>query len=158
MADIKKLSVLLGSVILCLLVACAGPQSPEFERIENVKFKSLSFTNGLSVTLQGDAIFHNPNPIGAKVTEIDLDVYINDKKVTHIRQEVSSTMKANADFSLPLNFDIPLKEVTKDLKPTLGNIFKKMEVEYKLDGNIKVGLGNVELRVPVEHKGKEALK
>ena len=143
---------------ILILIACNGPTSPEFKKLENVQFKSTSFLNGLTVTLTSDAIFHNPNPIGAKVTEVDLDVFINGKQVTRVKQDLSVDMKAKSDFTLPLEFEIPLQEVYKDLKPTLGDLFKKKKIEYKLDGDIKVGLGNVELRVPVVYEDQEEIR
>ena len=149
---------LLLAAAVMLFEACSSPDYPEFQKMENVKFSSISFTGGVSVTLNGDAVFHNPNPIGAKVTEIDFDLFINDKKVTHIRQDVSENMKANSDFTLPLQFKIPLKEVFKDLKPTIGNIFKKQKINYHMLGTLKVGLGSVEVAVPIDYADEEELK
>ena len=147
-------------LIICLLflVACNAPQKPEFQKMENVTFKSVSFSGPLTVTLSGDAVFNNPNAIGANVTEVDLDVFINDKKVTHVKQNVSAIMPANADFRLPLEFDVPLKDVFKDAKITLNDIFKKKILQYKLVGNIKVGLGSVEVKVPVDYADEEEVK
>ncbi len=155
MKNILKFCPLL---ILLIFSACSSPKSPEFLRMENVQFKSMSFLEGPSVTLVGDAIFHNPNLLGAKVTAIDFDVFINEKKVTRIQEEVSATMKANAEFSLPLSFEIPLEKVIEDIQPTIGDIFKKKMVGYKLKGTINVGLGNLELKVPVEMEGEEEVK
>lgn len=148
--------------ILCLFAllfsACDSVDYPEFREMKNVKFKSVSFTGGPSVTLKADAIFFNPNPIGANVTEVDLDVYIDDKKVTHIRQDVRAEMKSNSEFTLPLDFNVPLKEVYKDLKPSLGNLLKKRTVNYRMDGTLKVGLGSVEVAVPVDYAGEEEVR
>jgi LEA14-like dessication related protein len=126
--------------------------------MEKVTFKSFSFKDGGSVTLEGQALFFNPNLLGANVTEMDFDVYINGKKVTHINQPVSAEMKGNSEFKLPLDFQVPLKEVYKDLKPTLGSIFKKKKIEYRLDGHLKVGLGNIEVSVPVQYEDEEEMK
>ena len=126
--------------------------------MRNVKFKSFSFSNGGSVTLKADAIFFNPNAIGANVTEVDLDMYIDDKKVTHIRQDVRAEMNANSEFTLPLDVSVPLKEVYKDLKPSLGNFLKNRKLGYRMDGTLKVGLGSVEIAVPVDFAGEEEVR
>jgi hypothetical protein len=67
-------------------------------------------------------------------------------------------MKGNSEFKLPLDFKVPLKEVFKDAKPTLGDIFKKKKIEYKLLGHLKVGLGNIEVSVPVEYEDQEEVR
>lgn len=146
-------------LILCILFsACSSPEYPEFREMKNVKFKSFSLNNGASVTLKADAIFFNPNAIGANVTEVDLDMYVEDKKVTNIRQDVSAKMKANSEFTLPLDFNVPLKEVYKDLKPSLGNLLKKRKINYRMDGTLKVGLGNIEISIPVDYAGEEDVR
>lgn len=148
--------------ILCLFTllfsACDSVDYPEFRKMENVKFKSISFSGGPSVTLKADAIFFNPNPVGANVTEVDLDVYINGKKVTNIRQDVRAEMKSNSEFTLPLDFKVPLKEVFNDLKPSLGNLLKKRKIDYRMDGTLKVGVGSVEVAVPVDYAGEEEVR
>lgn len=151
---------LLSTLFLFALLfsACDSVDYPEFKEMKNVKFKSVSFNNGPSVTLKADAVFFNPNPIGANVTEVNLDVYIDDKKVTNIKQDVSAVMGSNSDFTLPLDFNVPLKEVFKDAKPAIGNIFKKRKIDYRMDGTLKVGVGSVEVAVPVEYAGEEEVR
>lgn len=144
-------------VILCLaIMACEAPQEPTFQKLENVTFNSLVLKKPYSVTLKADAIFHNPNVLGAKITEMDFDVYINDKKTTKIRQDVSATMPANSDFSLPIECKIPLREVFEDLK--LRDILSAKVLKYKMDGHLKIGLGNLEIKVPVVFEGEEKAK
>ncbi|MFK7935820.1 MAG: LEA type 2 family protein [Saprospiraceae bacterium] len=138
--------------------ACNAPEYPEFVEMQNVKFKSVGFLNGLNVTCTADAVFNNPNAVGANVTEVNLDVSIDGKKVTTIKQEVSAKMPANSAFTLPLDFDIPLREVLKDVKPSLSNILKNRKLNYQIDGTLKVGLGAVEVAIPVDYAGEEEVK
>jgi LEA14-like dessication related protein len=149
---------ILPVLFLFLTFGCSGPEAPTFVRVDRVQFKSVSVLGSPTVTIVGDAIFDNPNSMGAEVTEIDLDVYINDKKMTRVRQDVSATMPANSDFTLPLSFEVPIEEVLNDLKRNVFDVLKKKTVDYRLDGHIKVGFGNVEVAVPVEHEGTEVLK
>ena len=143
---------------ISLLAACGKPSSPEFMRMEDVKFGSVSFSDGLSVVLNGNAVFDNPNKIGANISSVDLDMYVNGKKVTHINQEVHTTMPANAEFKLPLTFNVPLKEVFKDAKPTLGDIFNKRKIEYRLVGTLKVAVGYIQVEVPIDHEDVSEVK
>ncbi len=146
----KHVMILLAS--LCIL-ACEAPQEPTFLKLENVSFNSLVLKKPYSVTLKADAIFHNPNVLGAKITEMDFDVFINDKKTTQVRQDVTATMPANSDFTLPIECKIPLKEVFEDLK--LKDLLSAKVLKYKMDGHLKIGLGNLEVKVPVTYEGEE---
>ena len=150
------LAITLG--LSCLFFGCENPQQPVFKTLEKVRFKSFSIADGGSVTMTGNAIFHNPNTLGADISAVDLDVYINGKMVTHVVQEVNASMSGNADFSLPLNFKVPLKDAVKDFKFSLNDIFKKKLVEYQLDGHIKAGLGSAQVRIPVKYEGEEELR
>ena len=149
--------------ILCFftflqLTACTVSENPEFRELKNVKFKSISFSNGPSATFNADAVFFNPNDVGANVTEVDLDFYIDGKKVTNINQNVSAEMNAKSEFVLPLNFEVSLKDIFKDGKSALGSVLKSRKIKYRVDGTLKVGLGSVEFAVPVDYEGEEAIK
>lgn len=153
----KKVNFLL--ILLSLqLLSCNTSQYPEFRKMENISFQSLNFNKGLSATLKGDAVFFNPNMLGATVTGMDFDVFVNDKKVTKVNQKVSAEMAGNSEFKLPLEFKVPLTEVFKDIQSNLGNLFKKKKIEYKLIGYIKISLGGMEVSVPVEYQGEEKVR
>lgn len=141
-----------------LFLGCENPQRPVFKTLENVRFKSFSVADGGSVTMTGNALFHNPNTLGADISGVDLDVYINGKMVTNIVQDVNASVGGNQDFTLPLNFKVPLKDVVKDFKFSLNDIFKKKLVEYQLDGHIKAGLGSMQVSIPVKYEGEEELR
>lgn len=92
--------------------------------MENVKFRSLVFSGPAAISLTGDAVFNNPNAIGATVTEVDLDVFINGKKASHVHQNMSVDVPAKAEFRLPLKMDISLKNLMEDGKSQLSFLMK----------------------------------
>ena len=135
--------------------ACSSPEKPVFKSLENVKLNSFSIKKPYSVTLNADAIYHNPNILGADITGMDLDVFVNKKKVTHITQDVIAKMPPKSDFVLPILLKVPLEEIFQDLnfKDLLG---LKM-IEYELKGHLKVGFGGIDAKIPFSHSGEEAL-
>ncbi|MEM7103166.1 MAG: LEA type 2 family protein [Bacteroidota bacterium] len=138
---------------LLAFVGCNGPQNPTFKGMQNVKFKSASFGEGFNVRLSGDAILENPNSFGITVTGLDLDVFAEDKKMSRVEQDVSASIGANSDFSLPIILDIPLKELAGHLeKPKNFNLLKKKEVKIKLEGYIIVSAAGVNIRVPMTYE------
>ncbi len=147
--------LLLGSLLT--VISCSAPEKPEFRKLENVKFKSASIKD-MKVTLTGDAVLFNPNALGANISGMDFDIFANGKKVTKVRQEITATIPANNTFKLPLEFDIPVKEVFKDFKPTITNIFNKKKLNYKVDGHLIVNLAGANIKVPVTHEDEEEIK
>ena len=148
-----KTPVLLLMFATLLMTACSGPQEPEFKALKNVKVSSINITEGLNIQLSGDAVFTNPNALGVDVSGMDVDVYVNGKKVSTIDQDLTARMTASSDFTLPLKFNIPVRSVIDDIKGGLiKDLFKKKKIDIKLDGIIKVKTGSVELNVPFDYE------
>ena len=138
-----------------LLGACSSPEKPSFRKLENVKFNSLSIKKPYSVKLNADAVFYNSNALGAQITSMDFDVFINGKKSTHIKQDVIAHMPPYSDFTLPIVCSIPLGEIFQDLK--LTDLLKSKTISYKMLGHLKLGLGGLDVKVPFSYEGEESL-
>ncbi len=138
-----------------LLGSCTAPEKPTFKKVENIKFNSLSIKKPYSVKLNADAVFNNPNAIGAQIKAMDFDVFINGKKTTHIKQDVSTKMPAKSDFTLPIICSVPLKEIFQELK--LKDLLKAKNIDYRVTGHLTIDLGGVGINVPFDHEGKEKL-
>lgn len=141
--------------IALTLSACSSPKKPVFKKIENIKFNSFTLKKPYSVKLDANAVFHNPNSIGAQIKALDFDVFVNGNKATHVEQEVSSKMPANADFTLPIVCSVSLKDVFKDLK--LMDLLSPKVIEYRMLGHLTIDLGGVGIDIPFDHAGKEDL-
>ncbi|MEM6722568.1 MAG: LEA type 2 family protein [Bacteroidota bacterium] len=150
----RLLQFTLLSILAFTFLQCSGPQNPEFQSMQNVRFKTVQVDDGFGITLSGDAILHNPNAVGVKIDNMDFDVFADGKKMTRIRQELSASMKANQDFSLPLEFDIPLKAVADQIKKpdNLLEFAKKMEIPIQVDGHIGVSIAGKTLKIPVDYE------
>ncbi len=130
--------------------ACNAPEQPEFKKIENVRIKPKTVDGKIKLLFKGDAILHNPNLLGGTITAMDFDIFIDDKKVSNIKQKLSTEIKGESDFALPLILDFPAKDVFKDIKTTITDIFKTMKINYKIDGHLTVNLGT-NITVPVTY-------
>lgn len=149
----KRLHLLLPFLILFSISACKKPAQPEFKKLTNVKFGSLiKIDNGFGVKMKGDAVLFNPNSVGVPISGMDFDLYADGKKVSHITQDVTAQMPANGDFTLPLNFGIPLEEVFRGFKPTIRELMNKRSVKVKVDGHLVVKPAGVELKIPVTYE------
>jgi LEA14-like dessication related protein len=121
----------LGLLILSL-IACTVSKEPDYKGVENVKVESYTTKN---VTLTMDAVYYNPNDIGGDVARVDIDVFMDGKKIANATAPKFSFDK-KSDFKVPLRVVVPYKELKGKGKGLLGNIVsaltnKKIKLQYK---------------------------
>ena len=139
------------------ILSCSAPEEPYFKKLKNVSFDSVSILNPLNISMQADAILHNPNALGANITGMNLELFVNGIKASDIEQDISARMSAKSDFTLPLKFKISLKDVLKDFK--LSDLAKEKVLKYQLKGNLKVGVGtNLDVTLPINYEDQQELK
>jgi len=149
----KYLIVFTFSLLFC---SCSSTEKPTFKKLENVKFNSFSIKKPYSVKLNADAIFNNPNVVGANVTAMDFDVFVNGIKSTHIKQEVATKIKAQSDFTLPVICTVPLTDIFQDFK--IADLLKSQEIKYRMEGYLTVEIAGVPIKVPLEYEGEERFR
>ncbi|MBT8219388.1 MAG: LEA type 2 family protein [Bacteroidia bacterium] len=143
-------SFLLPFALVMLVWSCSAPSEPTFEAMKNVKLKAATLKG--EIILTGDAVFNNPNSLGADINGIDFIVMVDSNQVAQVQQNVTMKMPANADFTLPIEIDIPIKKVFEEAKGgMLMNILKNQKTDVQLDGNIEVNFGGVLFKIPFEH-------
>jgi len=101
---------------------------------KNVEFKSIdSFTvtsfKGSLVTLEGQALFHNPNNMSVKLSEANIDVFMDGGKVAKLEPIGKIKIKSNHDFTIPVRATIDLSEsdTISGLLSMLSNKSKNLE-------------------------------
>ena len=90
-----------------LLIGC-GPK----EKIELRKIKDVVVDGTTEPMLKAQAIFYNPNNMKMKLKRINVDVYVNEKKVAHINQELKTLIPAKSEFTIPLEVKLAMKEMS----------------------------------------------
>lgn len=107
-------------------------------------------------TLKAKAILYNPNNIKIKLRKVKVDVYVNEKKTGMVDQELKMAIPAEAEFSVPLEVKLNMKEL--GLLDTIFGMIggKKLKVQYK--GSISVTYKGLPLRIPVDYKSEVRLK
>ena len=107
-------------------------------------------------TLKAQAILYNPNKIKIKLRKIKIDVYVNGKKSGTVDQEPKLVIPAEAEFKVPLEIKLNMKEL--GLVDTIFGIIggKKMKVKYK--GSISVTYKGLPIRIPVDYESEVRLK
>ncbi len=106
--------------------------------------------------LRAKAVLYNPNALRGKLRKIELDVFVNGKKSGRIDQELKITIPAKAEFIIPLEVKLNMKEpgLLDTLLGMMGG--RKLKVEYR--GSISVTYKGLPIRLPVDHQSDVRLK
>lgn len=136
-----------------LCIGCVPDQPLVFKQVTQAE---ISATPEGEVYVRGTALFHNPNKVAMTLREINLEVFLDDKKSAQVVQQMKARIPARADFSLPLAVQLNVREESfvKNLLGFLGG--KKYTVRYA--GYVRVRVNGITVKVPVQHKEEVRLK
>lgn len=141
----NHLALVLGVI---LLAAGCAPKEPVVLR--EVQIIQVSPGKDGNPILKANAIFHNPNKASMKLKQIDLDIMLDNKRVAVIDQQMDSMIKGRADFTLPLEVQLQLKEV--GLLDTILSLFGGKRYEVRFVGNLKVRVSGFPVKIPINYK------
>src|SRR5690606_6112613 len=98
----------------------------------------------------------NPNDMRGKLKKIDIEIYVNGKKAATVDQSLKTSIPARAEFSVPLEVKLALKElgVMDTLFGMIGG--KKFKVHYK--GSLKLSYRGLPIKVPVDYEDEVRLR
>jgi len=143
---IKNSFYLLVTVTLLFWAAsCRAPKELVYRDFKNLKIDKLGF--GAS-TLNVDLVYYNPNNFGLQLRNTDLDIFIDSNYLGHSSQDFQVNIPRLAEFTLPLQIEVDMKNGLKNAIPTL---FGK-EVLVKVTGKVKLGKANVYKSFPVNYE------
>jgi len=116
---------------------------------------------GGQVYVTANAVFNNPNPVSGKLVDTNLKVIVNEIDMGTVQQDTTTAIPANADFTVPVNINFPLKKVFESKKGLLKGVLnalidKKANVKY--EGTITLNFLKVDFDVPVDYEGELILK
>ncbi len=151
-----KFKLLFAYFFLILLVACNKPKPPQFVDIHNIEVLKLSTKKAI---LSAEATIHNPNAIGATITNSDLHIELMDKYHANVKQLAKTHIPANESFNVPFEFEFNPREVlNKDIFNSALNLLvnKKMLTHFK--GTITVDLAGFDVNIPLDIKKEIPLK
>jgi LEA14-like dessication related protein len=142
------LSFLAIILLIILATSCQAPKDLVYRDFRNLKVESLGFG---SSKIKLDLVYYNPNNFGLQLAYTDLDIYVDSNYLGHSSQDYQISIPRLAEFTLPLQVDVDMKNI---LKNALTTIFGK-EVWVKVTGTVKLGKANVFKTFPVTYEGKQ---
>lgn len=155
----KNTKFILFAFSICLFfTACSGPESPVFIEMKDVKVEDV---RSGQIYLSGNAIFKNPNPVAGKLVKTDIDVVVNEIEVGKISQDLSTEIKANSEFVVPVKVNFPMKKVFENKKGLIKGLMnalldQKAMVSYK--GSVTINFLKIDFETPIEYEEEVSLK
>lgn len=141
---LRNLSLLI--FISLVFIQCHKPdQDIELRRITDVVVDATT-----DPMLKANALFYNPNKAHGRLKKIKVEIFINGKKVGNVDQDLKTKIPSRAEFTIPIQVKLAMKELGF-MDTVLGMIGgKKFEVHYK--GFLKLSYHGLPVKVPVDYK------
>ncbi len=143
--------VLVSIITLLIIYGCDRPQAPIFEIIREVKIKEQ--TDDL-VTLTAFADFYNPNNYQIILKKADIDLLLNDKKISSLEQEFDLKIEKQSKFTVPLEATFSQSQINEDLISSAISLLMGRKLSLRYVGSIKVKAYGVKIKVPVNGESK----
>ena len=131
---------------LVLLISCQRPK----EEIVLRQIKDVVVDATSDPLLKANAIFFNPNDVRGKLKRINVDIFVNGKKAASVNQELKTLIPANAEFTVPLEVKLAIKEL--GFMDTLLGVIGGKTFEVRYEGFLKLTYHGFPLNVPVRYK------
>lgn len=125
--------ILLSLVLIISIISCDVNKDPEYKGLGKVQIESL---NAKHATLLVDAKYFNPNDIGGKINRVEVDVFIDNRKVATVNTASAFDVEAKKDFTVPMRVNVPLSKIYGESTGILGSVLnavqnKEVKVQYK---------------------------
>lgn len=132
-------------MLLLVMQSCKPKEDVQLRQIKDVIVDATT-----EPLLKANAILYNPNNIRMTVKKIDMEVFVDGKKAAVIDQEMKLKVPAQAEFTVPLEVKLKLKEIglLDAVFAVIGG--KKFQIHYK--GTIRLQYNGIPFSVPVDHK------
>jgi hypothetical protein len=131
---------------LVLLISCQRPK----EEIVLRQIKDVVVDATSDPLLKANAIFFNPNDVRGKLKRINVDIFVNGKKAASVNQELKTVIPAKAEFTVPLEVKLAIKEL--GFMDTLLGVIGGKTFEVRYEGFLKLTYHGFPLNVPVRYK------
>ena len=143
------------SLFILLSVVITGCKRPK-EDIVLRQIKDVVVDATSDPMLKANAIFYNPNSMRGKLKKIDVDIYVDGKKAASVNQQLKTQIPAQAEFTVPLEVKLNIKEL--GFMDTLFGLIggKKFEVRY--EGVLKLSYHGVPINVPVKYRDEVRIR
>lgn len=137
--------------MLIFLMACnTDAVKPKFKNVQNIVVENLDYNN---ISIKADAVVYNPNPVSIYLNNIDVDIFVNDVKVSNVKQTARTEIKKKDNFNIPLKTSFTPKKLLEGnwsgiLNGALNSLQNK-QVDIKYTGTATFDVKGIEFSIPI---------
>lgn len=146
------ISTTVATLFLLWAVACKPKEEVVLRKIKDISVD----VSGSTPMLRANAVLYNPNAMRLTVKGINLEVFVEGKKAALIDQKLKIRVPAQAEFTIPLEVQLNIKEL--GFLDTVFSLIggKKLQIHYK--GHIRLQKGGVPFNASVNYKDDIKIK
>lgn len=138
--------------LFLVLAGCLPKEELQFKKVRNV----LVTASGTSPVLKGDLVLFNPNNKRMKLKGLDLIIQLNGKEAGVVDQKLKQVIPANAEFTVPIEVTISLKEI--GLLDALSSILGGKKNMVRIAGKVRGSVNGFTVSVPVDYTEEIKIK
>jgi len=144
----KNRSVFLVIILLAVTLSSCSVEPAEFKEITNARIVS---NDGTTARVKAEALFYNPNNSSGKVGKMDIVVSFKDQELAHVTEDSYVNVKANEDFTIPLDIDLDIKKVQDNWLGNLISILSDKSLELHFKGSVRIKMHGISRKIPVDY-------
>ncbi len=144
---VTQFSLTILILTLSGLWSCKKLDAPVFKSIEDVKIVNRTATN---VTISATTCFYNPNKFQITLKQADIDLLLNNKKITNYQRDYNLKIPKNSEFTVPLEITLSLSDLNSNIISSAIGILtgKKQILSYQ--GHIKIKAYGIRVKIPID--------
>ena len=134
----------------CLSLALSGCFYQDLEVLEVEDFSRVSFSlKGMQAQMDVDVF--NPNPYAVKVTDADVQLFVDDEVVGDVTLLETTSIRPEARATVPLQVQTREGALRRVLKNDLLNLISGTEVPFTAEGTVTGKAFGLSFTVPLKH-------
>lgn len=142
-------------LIISSITTFAQAKSPEFVRTKDWKIHKLESGN---MVLSAKAVFFNPNKAKAKLRNVDLDIFTNNKYIGKVLQTNKIKIKGKSSFDIPLKMEFNIKDSGLDIIGSLLTLISNKKFLIDMKGIIKMNVFCLPFKIKIDEKQEFSAK
>lgn len=142
-------------LLVAVLVMLAGCKKPDQDIVLR-DIRDVIVDASSDPMLKANAVFFNPNNVRGRIRKIDVEIFVNGKKAATVDQQLKTAIPANAEFTVPLEVNLSIKElgIMDTLLGMIGG--KTFKIRYK--GSLNLSYRGLPVNVPVDYEDEVKLR
>ncbi len=144
---------LTACLIFLIHSSCLTTKSVEYRRIDHVQV-----SGALSPVITFDLVLANPNNLGVRVTQIQSDVWLEDRIVGKMTLPKSVRIKKKSEVSIPIHVSLSALELLSLLPSGLSMLSENKAISAAVSGDITLRKFFFTKKYPFQYSQKVFIK